>query len=223
MVALLVIGMILICFAVDYFVRRKEQKVIAVEKPKPAFGPSLAIPGGYYLSPAHTWVQTQYSGRVRVGIDEFVSNLIGSAEMIEVIPLNTEVKKGEPLFTVGQGDRKLTFRSPVTGKVTVINETITNSKDKLSSDPYLGGWILSIEPKNLSTELKVLAIADEATRWLKNELGRFRDFVMSLKPQGNVAFANATLLDGGIPAKGILQQMDAKSWELFEKQFLSFK
>jgi len=196
MVALLVVSMIIICLVIDYFVKRSQQRAIAAEPAKPAFAHKLALPGGYFLSKAHTYAQLLFSGKVRVGIDEF---------------------KGEILFSLQQGDRTLHFRAPISGKIVSINELIAEDKARLAADPYMGGWVVAIEPKNLAAEVGTLSLAEEAADWLKNELNRFRDFLTAANTQP----AYATMLDGGMPAKGALQHLDAATWDKFEKEFLA--
>jgi glycine cleavage system H protein len=217
MVALLVVSMIIICLVIDYFVKRSQQRAIAAEPAKPAFAHKLALPGGYFLSKAHTYAQLLFSGKVRVGIDEFIANLIGTADSIEVVAIGSSVRKGEILFSLQQGDRTLHFRAPISGKIVSINELIAEDKARLAADPYMGGWVVAIEPKNLAAEVGTLSLAEEAADWLKNELNRFRDFLTAANTQP----AYATMLDGGMPAKGALQHLDAATWDKFEKEFLA--
>ncbi len=221
MVALAVVAFILVAFAAEYFVRGRQQKTASAVAAHPAFAASLAVPGGYYVSTAHTWAQPLFSGNARVGIDEFVHNLVGSADAIMVAPVETTVKKGDPIFTVRNGNRELVLRAPISGKVVAVNEELKHRKDALTADPYLAGWIATVEPSRFAEESKTLAIAEEATRWMKNEIARFRDFMKTeLTGEGQMAVAGATLLDGGAPARGALAQMKPEVWSSFEREFL---
>lgn len=218
MVALLVILTIVLFFTIDYFISRKKAAA-EVHVSAPAFSETLTLPGGYYLSKSHTWVQLLFSGNVKVGMDEFVHNLIGSADAMEVAPANTVVRKGEPVFTLIKNGRRLSFLSPVSGKVAERNELLLNERDVLKADPYQAGWIVAMTPTNLKRELKLLRITDDAATWLKAELTRFRDFITAQPSQSKPAFA--TLLDGGMPVRGAMESYNQQTWESFQKEFLS--
>ena len=41
------------------------------------------------------------------------------------------LKKGQPLFTIKQGTRSVTFNSPVSGKVKEVNKFINSELDSL--------------------------------------------------------------------------------------------
>src|SRR3990167_2747964 len=79
------------------------------------------VPAGIFISRNHTWVSIEMNGTARVGIDDFAKKLIGRVASIELPNLGMNVKAGQPLFTVKQGNRNITFNSPVSGKVSQIN------------------------------------------------------------------------------------------------------
>src|SRR3972149_359736 len=79
--------------------------------------PEFQIPGGVFISEGHCWANINDEGAVKIGIDDFAKKLIGKIEAIEFPNPGMIVKKGQPLFTVKQGTRTVTFKSPVSGKV----------------------------------------------------------------------------------------------------------
>jgi len=107
----------------------------------------------------------------------------------------------------------------VTGKITAINPNILESPETILKDPYLNGWILMIEPEDVASEVKNLLIGSEASRWLKNEIKRFREFISREAPKFSPTL-EPTLADGGLVIKGVLQNVDEKTWEKFEKEFI---
>jgi hypothetical protein len=90
----------------------------------------------------------------------------------------------------------------------------------LHQDPYVAGWVAVIVPKNISTELRLLAIADDAAKWLRKEVSRFRDFIKEQAQIGVPAPAGVTMLDGGAPLSGVLEQFNENTWNAFQKEFL---
>ncbi|MGB2870114.1 MAG: hypothetical protein WBD36_16825 [Bacteroidota bacterium] len=225
MVAIFVIATILTCIgieiALDRVARRKHATV-------PARAVQAAdrflIPRGYFLSRGHSWVELLVNGNARIGLDDFVQKLVGTVDTIVTPTPNAQVKKGEKLFTIRQGERTLTFLSPLSGRIVEVNPTLPLEPGVLKQDPYVSGWVAVIEPTNLAQELKPLAVAEDALQWLREEIRRFRNFVkeqVSLPVPGALAPANVTLLDGGMPLAGVLQQTDGKTWQAFEREFLA--
>lgn len=219
MVALFVLATILICITVDYLVQRAQKKREVYQPQVVLSTESFVLPRGYFFSKAHTWLELLFSGKVYVGVDDFISKVIGKVEAVEILPLGEKVKKGDPIFKIKQGNRELTFLSPVTGKITAINPSILESPETILKDPYLNGWIVMIEPEDVASEVKNLLIGNEASQWLKNEIKRFREFISREAPKFSPAL-EPTLADGGLVIKGVLQNVDKETWEKFEKEFI---
>ncbi len=219
MVALFVIATILVCLVIDYFVQRAEKKREALQPQVILSAESFMLPRGYFFSKAHTWLELLFSGNVYVGVDDFISKVTGKIDAIEVLPVGEKVKKGEPLLRLKQGSRTLTFLSPVNGKIAGVNTTAIESPEVILKDPYLNGWIVMIEPEDLASEVKDMLIGSEASQWLRNEIRRFREFISREAPRLSPA-VEPTLADGGLVIKGVLENVDEKIWEKFEKEFI---
>jgi glycine cleavage system H protein len=217
MVALFVIATFLILLTIDYFVQRSSAKVEAVHRPEQA-SERFLIPRGYFFAPKHSWVELLGNGKTRVGVDDFIQKIVGPIDTISIAPLHAVVKKGEPILTITQGHRKLSFTAPLSGKIVEINDALTASPSILNADPYVRGWVAVIEPENLGKDIKGMTIAEEAARWLKDEIARFREFLKSRAPQPELA--GATMLDGGVPVAGALRGAGDEAWEAFQDEFL---
>ena len=122
---------------------------------------------------------------------------------------------------VAQGEKTMTFTSPLTGRISMQNKEILEARTSLSSDPYFAGWILEIIPEHIGEEIKSLSLAEQVEQWLKNEISRFRDFIAHQQTQLAYAHNGITMFDGGIPINGVLQNADKKIWSEFEQQFLA--
>jgi glycine cleavage system H protein len=218
MVAILVVATILLFLGVELLRKRTiRQKTVA------APSEHIAIPKGYFISKAHTWVEVMFSGEARIGIDDFVQKIIGTVETIDAVPAGTEVKRGETIMTLHHGTKSLTVPVPISGKVTQVNQQALASPQFVNTDPYIGGWIALIAPTNISAEIKLLSIAEDAANWFKKEISRFRDFIKAQAPTGTLAPAGVTMLDGGMPLSGALEHCPEKTWQAFQQEFLSAK
>jgi len=219
MVALFVIATILLCIGIEYLRDRAKQRTAVlgtVQVPSDRF----LLPKGYFISKAHTWVELTFAGEARIGVDDFAQKVIGSIERIEVAPLGSEIKRGDTLLKVRNGNRMLSIPSPITGKVLTVNDSLLASPNRLHQDPYLAGWVAVVAPKNISSELHFLAIADEAAKWLRKEVTRFRDFIKIQSQIGVPVPVGVTLLDGGAPLNGVLEQFNENTWNAFQEEFL---
>jgi len=80
-----------------------------------------------------------------------------------------------------------------------------------------GDWLVEIKPHGLGESLKRLRIAETAKQWLREERDRLKDFLAAANSE--VAM---TLADGGEPTRGVLEQLDDRVWESFQREFLRY-
>lgn len=216
MVVIFVVLTILFFIILDVIIHkiRGGKLVIAVQNEN-----SIRLPKGLFYSTGHTWANIQLSGNVKVGIDDFVQKLMGNISEIQVQPIGKTVKQGETLVQIKQGNRVLSFASPVDGTVTKINDYLLKNPVLLQQSPYQASWIYEIQPTNLSYNLPKLLVGERSIAWLKIELSRLRDFLSSTAVTPTLV--GQTMQDGGIPANGLLEQLNDQSWDAFQKQFLT--
>ena len=223
MVALFVILTIVVCVMADSIVQwakaRKEAGAQAPGLLVPAYAfEDVSAPAGVFLDPGHTWMHLTHSGTAHIGVDGFAQKVMGRVDGVELPAVGDEVRRGDKLFTIRQGDRAAAFKSPIDGVVKSVDEALTRHPEAINADPYAMGWICSLSPKNLGANLKRLRIAEEAKSWLKTEVDRFQEF-FAARPLENMALGQV-LQDGGQPTGGVLELMDDETWNLFAEQFL---
>lgn len=224
MVALFVIGTIVVSIIIEYFFQRiRQQKLVPVAAAsRPVSTDKFLLPRGYFFNRGHTWIEILFSGNARIGVDDFVQKIVGNISAINVCPAGTEIKKGQTLFTLYQDNRALSFTAPISGTIVELNTGLLQSPSLLKNDPYFDGWVAMIEPHNIASEIRFLTVADEAAEWLRHELRRFREFITCPPSDNGIAsLSGATLHDGGMPMRGVLENADSQTWEMFQKQFLS--
>lgn len=225
MTVILVLSMIAIFLVIDYFYQKRTSKATVFDE-KPVqpellrFNENeLLVPQNIFFSKGHTWVNLKSSGNVQIGIDELVKKIVGKIDKIATQPIGSKVKKGDVLFTIEQNGKKLNFLAPVSGTVYSINDLVLENTEKLRNGNYESNWLCTIQPENLSLEVKMLKIADEAVKWVRDEMSRIKDFIAGAKVENSLV--GATLHDGGSPVYGSMEFMDENSWKKFEKDFLS--
>jgi len=224
MVAIFVVATVLVCLTIELLRQHAAERKAALAPIRPQTVPErFLLPRGFFIGRGHSWVELMFSGHARVGVDDFTQKVIGKVDRVEVAPLNTNVKKGDVIARLAHGGRTLSITAPISGRILHVNEDLLHAPELIRKDPYVSGWLLEIIPDNVGPELKSLSIADEAAQWLRQEIARFRDFVQAQISTGAPMPAGATLLDGGVPLNGVLEQFNEKTWQAFEQEFLAAK
>jgi glycine cleavage system H protein len=224
MVALFVILTILGCVGIDAIVQWRKSKreyatrfMVAELVPAAAFE-GMSAPSDVFLDDGHTWVRLRPSGLTDVGIDSFAQRLIGRIDGLVMPEVGKEVHRGDVLFSVRQDNHRAAFASPVDGVVTSVDKELPWHPEMIQNNPFKEGWVCSIKPKNLASNLKLMHIADEAGTWLKDEAKRFQDF-FAARPLENMQLGQV-LQDGGEIAGGVLEFTDDETWKQFNEIFL---
>ena len=133
----------------------------------------FAIPGGVFISPGHCWASLEQDGAVKVGMDDFAKKLIGKVDSLELPNLGMNIKAGQPLFTIKQGQKSIVFNSPVSGKITRTNTLLKANLESLDATPYDTNWICVIDAEDFDIEIKNLNIGKAAVTFYQDELDHF--------------------------------------------------
>jgi CheY-like chemotaxis protein/glycine cleavage system H lipoate-binding protein len=135
----------------------------------------FSIPGGVFISKNHIWVSMNQEGIAKIGIDDFAKKILGQIGKIELPNLGMNVKAGQPLFTIKQGTRALTFNSPVSGKVAQINTLLENNLNALERTSYGRNWVCALDAENLDDEIKEMHIGKSAVAFFQEDIEKFKN------------------------------------------------
>ena len=218
MVAIFVILTIITFLTVDHFVHRAQLK--RAENLVPASATENAesmIPSGAYLHRGHTWVKPA-GGLLTIGVGPMAIGALGQPDDMCLLPGGTRVKKGQPLFKLGNGARRITLRSPIDGVISKVNNAALDDSSKVSDDPFGNGWLYRIAPDDPEKSLEGLMAGEKAHGWLNEQAKRLRDFLAGIP--GEPAVAGATLQDGGLPVAGYGNHLKDEQWEQLVNSFL---
>ncbi len=116
----------------------------------------------------HEWVR-QDDDLVVVGITDFAQQQLGDVVYIELPDLERELEQGEEAAVIESVKAAAELKSPVSGVVTEVNETLADTPETINDDPDGTGWIYKMRPGNPS-ELDGLM-----------DLGAYQSFVQSLE------------------------------------------
>jgi glycine cleavage system H protein len=181
----------------------------------------LKIPQGVFYSKNHTWAYLEKSGTAKVGLDDFLLQIIGDVKINCLKSPGEKLRKGEVLAEINQHGKQLRIISPLSGEIVSSNHSIMENPDILQDDPYGKGYIYAIKPSNWKTDIRSFYLAEEASNWIADEMLRFKDFLSHSISKYSSEPAMITYQEGGEIRQQILSELDAKIWEDFEKTFLS--
>lgn len=207
---------------VDKFLIRRQDRIERTTKPAvhlitPSIGESTSkhefnVPAGVFISPAHNWVKVELNGMVRVGIDDFTQKILGKIENIALPNKGQKIKKGESIFSIKQGSRSMTFPSPVSGKVVSVNADLNDHIEYVNMKPYELGWMCSIEPTNLTEDLKKLKIGSDTVSWYQKEIDGFHEIAKKINSEKEESKETTE----GTEADNLNERI----WEAYSKSFI---
>jgi glycine cleavage system H lipoate-binding protein len=221
MTVLFVIATILIFLSIDWIIQRW-RAAHGIQQLQPKKQPAFAarVPKGIFFTPWHTWLHLFPSGKVQVGVDDFIAQLLTSPEIIMLKDPQQPITCGEPMMLLKNGDHLLTVRSPITGKIIATNDVLKKEPSLLKEKLFSDGWGYIIEPASQS-EIKNMLLGSETKAWMKNEYKHLRDILAGI---GSTAeFQPALLQDGGFPMEGSLDKMPGEMWKHIDQEFLQTK
>jgi CheY-like chemotaxis protein len=174
------------------------------------------IPAGVFVSSSHSWASLALNGMVRVGIDDFSHKILGRIDSVELPGKGRMVTKGDPLFSIQQGDLSLSVPSPVSGRVSDVNAKLLDNPELIKLKPYELGWFCKIEPTKLAEDLKEMKVGEDAVSWYREEVERYTEMKEKITREKADAEAEP---DAGEDAASDVQ--DQATWAAFSQTFIN--
>lgn len=106
------------------------------------------------------------NGRVRVGITDYAQKELKDIVAIELPQVGRPVRKGEEVGMIDSVKATSPYYAPVTGKIVEVNKQLESSPELINKDPYGKGWIIVIEPIDI-TEYETLLIPEKYAEKLR--------------------------------------------------------
>lgn len=117
----------------------------------------------------HEWILVDDQGAT-VGITDYAQQELGDIVFIELPQVGDPFEAGTPFGSIESVKAVSEIYSPVSGKVTRINEPLVDAPESVNEDPYGNGWMIRIEIQD-RTQLNNLLSAKEYREYVKEELG----------------------------------------------------
>jgi glycine cleavage system H protein len=219
MTVLFFISTVLLFLTVDWLVQRSREKKAGVPAPapRPARELSVRLPDGIFFAPSHTWLNLFPSGKVRIGVDDFISGLLDKPAVKMLRSAGDRVAKGDPLLELTSDGHHLTVRAPIDCEILSVNEPLGSNPRLLEEGLFSDGWAYMIRPSR-NTDLKELLLGAETGNWIRTEYQRLKDLLAG--SAAGPGLQPAYLQEGGPPIAGVLNGMDDAVWQKLDTEFL---
>lgn len=107
----------------------------------------MNIPNKLLYTEEHEWAD--FSGEdVTIGITDFAQGQLGDIVFLELPNIGDEVVLGIPFGEIEAVKTVSELFAPISGTVTMINESLEETPEKINQDCYGEGWLIKIRPKN---------------------------------------------------------------------------
>jgi len=102
----------------------------------------------------HEWARLE-DRLVTVGITDYAQDQLGELVYVELPAVGTAVNQGDEAAVIESVKAAGDVKSPVTGKIVEINESLNDSPESVNDDPTGNGWFYRVETGD-SSELENL-------------------------------------------------------------------
>jgi glycine cleavage system H protein len=117
----------------------------------------MPYPTNYRYTREHEWISVD--GAIgSIGITDYAQNSLGDIVYVDAPKVGDSVTANKPFGSVESVKAVSDLFSPVSGKVTEVNESLKTEPDKINADAH-GTWIIKVE---LADPAEVSGLLDAA-------------------------------------------------------------
>jgi glycine cleavage system H protein len=107
------------------------------------------VPDELRYTAEHEWVKVT-DRTARVGITYYAQQSLGDVVYVSLPEVGAAVVQAQPFGEVESTKSVSDLYAPVDGTVIARNEQLENQPELINSDPYGAGWIVEIDPTDVS-------------------------------------------------------------------------
>ncbi len=108
----------------------------------------MKFPASLKFTKEHEWVRVE-DNVCTVGVTDYAQGELGDIIYLDITSaVGSEVKQGESIGSIEAVKTVSEVYSPVSGKITEINNAINDNPSIVNTEPYEGGWLVKIEQNN---------------------------------------------------------------------------
>ncbi|EMR12398.1 glycine cleavage system protein H [Methylophaga lonarensis MPL] len=108
----------------------------------------------------HLWLEQQAGDVWKLGITEFAQDQLGDLVYVTLPSLGEVYSEGAIVAVLESVKSATEITLPFTGTVTMINQELADRPELINQEPYEGGWLFSVSPKQQTDMQQFLSAAD---------------------------------------------------------------
>jgi glycine cleavage system H protein len=106
----------------------------------------MSYPTQYRYTREHEWIEID-GAKGTIGITDYAQSSLGDIVYVDAPKVGDSVTAGTAFGSVESVKAVSDLFSPVSGKVTAVNEELKTAPDKINENPH-GTWIIKVELTN---------------------------------------------------------------------------
>jgi glycine cleavage system H protein len=110
------------------------------------------VPEGLYYHKEHFWARVE-DGLVRFGATDYGQKALKEVVFVELPSAGDTVTQNEPYGTIESVKAVVDLIALVSGTIEEVNEELLDNPESINSDPYGEGWLITVAPSALESEL----------------------------------------------------------------------
>jgi glycine cleavage system H protein len=119
----------------------------------------MTTPKDLKFTKTDEWVRTD-GNIATIGVSDYAQQQLSDIVYVEIkVAVGDSVKKDEAIAAVESVKAAADVNTPMSGKVTAINEKLADTPETVNKDPYGDAWIIKIELAS-PDEAKILFAAE---------------------------------------------------------------
>jgi glycine cleavage system H protein len=108
--------------------------------------------------PEHDWARIE-GEEATFGITWYAQDALGEVVFYEPPDLGAEVSKDKPYAEVESVKAVSDVYAPLSGEITAVNDTLSDSPEQINEDPYGEGWMVRVKLSDPSEAEELLDAA----------------------------------------------------------------
>ena len=127
----------------------------------------MNVPKELLYGKEHEWLRVE-DGEAVIGITDHAQEQLGEVVFADLPSDGESFSKDDPIASLESVKAVSEVYTPVSGKVTAVNQKLADDPEVINSDPYGEGWIVKVRLSD-TAELEELMSAADYEKYLEEE------------------------------------------------------
>lgn len=155
--------------------------------------------GLLYDTEGLVWVKNK-DKLITIGVTTILTAIAGRLSKVKIKQVGTKIERGKSIGTLESLKYFGAVRSPISGKIVEINDSIIIRPKTVNDFPYSEGWFAKLEP-NIEAELGALET-------IENCYNKINSLIQQLHVRCFVAFPDHEMFEIGVECAATLTKLD---------------